>query len=107
VEHLYILESGFSRLRRQYDIESSQWLELLHIFNAVKDLYISRECAPRFAPALQELVGERVTEVLPALQTLFLEEPLSSGPVQETIRQFITARRLASHPIAVSLWERK
>ena len=100
-------ESGSSQLHWQDDIENSQWLELLHPFTAVKDLYISQEFTPRIAPALQELVGERVTEVLPALQTLFLEEPLPSGPVQETIGQFVAARQLAGHPIAVSRWERK
>jgi hypothetical protein len=38
-------EDRFSRLHWQDDIESSQWLELLHPFTAVKDLYISREFA--------------------------------------------------------------
>jgi len=48
-------------------------------------LYLSREFAPRFAPALQELVGERATEVLPALRSLFLElHPSRPGP-QESI----------------------
>ena len=109
VEHLYILKhrSSQSRLRWQDDIESSQWLELLHPFTAAKGLYISQEFAPRIAPALRELVGERATEVLPALQSLFLEETLPSEPVQETIGQFVSARQLASHPIAVSRWERE
>ena len=98
---------GLPRGRWQDDIESSQWLELLHPFTAVKGLYASREIAPRIAPAIQELVGERVMEVLPALRGIFLEEPFPSGPVQETIGQFVAARQLAGHPIAVSLWERK
>jgi hypothetical protein len=106
VEHLYIVEERFSRLNWQDDIESSQWLELFHPFIAVKGLYISREFAPHIAPALQEL-GGRVTEVLPALQSIFLEEPLPSGPVQEAIGQFVAARQRASHPITVSSWERK
>ena len=107
VEHLYILEERFPRLRWQDNIESSQWLELLLPFTAVKDLYISREFSWRIAPALQELVGERAIEVLPALRTLFVEETFPSGPVQEAIRQFVAARQLASHPISISLWERK
>jgi hypothetical protein len=109
VEHLYILKhrSSRSQLRWQDDIESSQWLELLHPFTAAKGLYISQEFAPRIAPALRELVGERATEVLPALQSLFLEETLPSEPVQNTIGQFVSARQLASHPIAVSRWERE
>ena len=103
LEHLYILEDGF--LDWQDDIENSQWLEVLHPFTIVKDFYISSTFIPRIAPALQELVGERVMEVLPALQTLFLEEPLPSGPVQDPIGQFVAARQLAGHPIVVSRWD--
>ena len=32
--------------------------------------YLAWEFVPRIAPALRELVGERVAEVLPALQAL-------------------------------------
>jgi hypothetical protein len=106
VEHLYI-QDGSWQPRWQDDIENSQWLELFHPFTGVRDLYISSEFTPRIAPALQELVGERATEVLPALQTVFLKEPLPSEPVQETIEKFVAARQLASQPIAVSRWERK
>ena len=107
VEQLYILEERFSRLRWLDDIESSQWLELLHPFSAMKDLYISSEFTPHIAPALQELAGERVTEALPALQSLFLEEPLPSTSVQEAIGQFAVARQLSSQPTTVFRWERK
>ena len=88
------------------DIESGQWVEFLHPFTAVKRLYTSSNSAPIIAPALQELVGETVTKVLPALQTLFLER-LPSKPVQEAIERFVSARQLSSHPIAVSRWTRK
>jgi hypothetical protein len=107
VEHLYIIEDRFPQLPWQDSIESSQWLELFHPFTAVKSLYISREFVPRIAPALRELVGERVTEALPALQTLFLQEPPPSGPVRESIGQFVAARQLAGHPVVDSRWERK
>jgi hypothetical protein len=107
VEKLYILESRIAELSWQVDIETSQWLELLRSFVAVKGFYLCKKFAPRIAPTLQELVGERVTEVLPTLQGLFLEELHPSGPVQERIDQFVAARQLASHPIAVSSWIRK
>ena len=106
VERLYILEGQNLRPSWQDDIESGQWMEVLHPISAVKDLYLSWEFAPRIAPTLQELVEGRVTEVLPALQTLFLEEALPLGPVQESIEKFVAARHLAGHPVAVSLWER-
>lgn len=105
VENLYILKFGFRDWH--HEIENCQWLELLYPFTAVKDVYIASEFTPRVAPVLQELVGERVREVLPSLQTLFFEETLPSGPAQKTIGQFVTARRLASHPVAVSCWKRK
>jgi hypothetical protein len=109
VEKLHIGESLFRLFLPQWqdDIESSQWLEVLNPFTAVKDLYISLEFTPRIAPALQELVGERTTEVLPILQRLFLEETLLSGPTPEAIGQFVAARQISSHPITISHWERK
>jgi hypothetical protein len=109
VEHLYILgdvyRARFLELGWRDNIENSQWLELLHPFTGVKGLYISEELVPHIAPALEELVGERVTEVLPALETLFLEETPPSGPVEEAIEKFVAARQLANNPIAVSFWE--
>jgi hypothetical protein len=105
VKHLYILEGTLSRTYWQ-DNEGSEWLEILRPFTAVKTLYISRRFVPHIVPALQGVTGERVTEVLPALQTLFLEEPIPSGPVQEAVEQFVAARQLSSHPIVVSHWER-
>jgi hypothetical protein len=68
-------------------------------FTAVKGLYISPEFTPRIAPTLQELVGERVTEVLPSLQTLFLKGTLPLRHVPVAIGQFV---ELASHPVSVS-----
>ena len=109
VEHLFILECEFARspLHWQDDVENNQWLELFQPFTAVKHLYISSEFTPRIVLFLQDLVEERVAEVLPALQNVFLEETLLSGPVQEAIGQFIGARQLAGHPVAISRWERK
>jgi hypothetical protein len=117
-----VLPSGFHSHRRtplhprgsifnwHDNIEDDQWLDLLHPFIAVKDLYISRELVPHVTPTLQELqvVGERVTEVLPALQSLFLEvPPWALSDSQERFGQFVAARQLSSHPIAVSRWERE
>jgi hypothetical protein len=92
------------------EITPSQWLELLHPFAAVRHLYLSRDMAPRIGLALQELVGSRTTETLPNLEVILLEGLESSGPVtpvQEDIRQFVASRQVTSHPIVVTLWERK
>lgn len=105
VECLYVQEGGYMSPRLQNDIENSQWLEVLHPFTAAEKLYLSKEFSQRIAPALQELVGGRTTEVLPALQSLSLENP-QSGIVQEAIGGFFDARQLSGHPISISSWER-
>jgi len=103
VEHLYIQHRDRDlELFCDDEMENSQWLELLHPFTSLKELYLSRENAPRIAAALQDLVGERATEVLPALQRVFIEEHHPSRPVQEAIDKFIAARQLSGHPVAVS-----
>ena len=102
VEHFYIKSCWWLSHWQQDLVENSHWLNLLRPFPTVKCLYISWEFVDRIAPALEELVGERVTEVLPALQTLFLERTNLSGPVQGAIEQFVAARQLASYPVAVS-----
>jgi hypothetical protein len=101
LEHLYVFEDVSRRPHWQDDLENHQWLELFHAFTTAKHLYLSPEFVPRIAPTLQELVGERVTEVLPNVQSIFLEDLEESG-VPEAMRQFIAARKLASRPIAIS-----
>ena len=83
-------------------VENRQWLELLRPFMAVKNLYLSDKSASCIAPALQELVEGRTTDVLPALQKIFLNWLDSSGSVQESIGQFVATRQAASHPIVIS-----
>ena len=108
VGRLSIRERSYSTLEWQDDIEDSQWLELLHPFTAVKDLYLSKEFAPRIAPYFQELVDGRTTEVLPALQNLFLGEihPSDSRPVKKAIGKFVAARQLSNHPVAIQVAKR-
>ena len=113
VKHLYILESrDYQEIMWENDsedwennIQNNQWLQLLHPFTTVKNFYISQRILPLIAPALQELVGERVTEALPALECLFLEGLRASGPVWDIIRPFISARQVSTHPIATSYWD--
>jgi hypothetical protein len=106
LERLYISDRGSTQQRWQDDIENLEWLELLRPFTAVKNLYLAEEYAPHIIPALQEVVGERVTEVLPALECLFLEKLYESGPVQEAIEQLVAVRQLSNHPILISFWNR-
>ena len=90
------------------EIEAIQWRELLHPFTAVKEVTLASEDLLRLvAPALQDLAGERATEVLPALQDLFLRtgDWGPSGPVKEAIEQFIAVRQLCGHPVTVNYWD--
>ena len=86
LEDLYIYENTHWRQHSQGNIESTLWLELLHPFTSVKNLYLSEYIMRRIVPALQELVGGRTTEVLPTPRKIFLEEVQQSGPVQEDIQ---------------------
>ncbi|KAH9955317.1 hypothetical protein BC827DRAFT_1379100 [Russula dissimulans] len=56
------------------DMENAQWLELLDLFAALKNLYLTNGIVQRFCQcgALQEPSGERATEVLPTLCNLFV-----------------------------------
>jgi hypothetical protein len=106
VEDLYI-EVQYSKLVWKNDaIENTLWLQLLRPFTAVKNLYLSREFAPRIAAVLREFVGDRITEVLPSLQKIFVGGFESLGPFQENIGHFVSARQLSDHPIAISVWEK-
>jgi hypothetical protein len=86
-------------------VENTLWLQLLLPYTAVKNLYLFEEFAPGIAAALQELVGARITEVLPSLQNIFVEGLEPSGPFQKNFGQFVAARQLSGHPIAISDWD--
>ena len=101
---LYIHEYPYSQPYWRDNIENRVWLGLLHPFTAVKNLYISEKFALRIGPALQELVEGRATEVLPALENIFLEGLESAGPVQEGIGQFVATRQVSGHPVTISSW---
>ena len=106
LEDLYIHENLRSPPDCQENVENTLWLELLHPFPAVKNLYLSEKFALLLSPALRELVGGITMDVLPNLQNMFLEGLRPSGPVQEGIVKFVAGRELSGHPITVSLWQR-
>ena len=54
------------------NVTDAQWLELLHPFNTVKDLRLSKTVAPHVAQALRGLPADQVMEVLPALEVVFI-----------------------------------
>ena len=106
LEDLYIHEHPYPQPVWEDNIDNALWLELLHPFTTVKNLFLSEKIAPHLVPALQELIGGRTTEVLPTLQNVYIEGLQRSGPVQEGVGKFVAARQLTSHPIVVSRWDR-
>ena len=99
LEHLEIFAD---KLYWGFSMENAQWLGLLLPFSSVKDLVLFDDLVNLIAPALKELTGERVSEVLPALQNLFLKGSYPSAPskyVQEAIEQFVIARQLSGQPV--------
>jgi F-box-like len=112
VKHLYVLENRAYEPAWETDlwdwetnVQNAQWLQLLQPFVAVRDFYISKKFVPLIAPALDELVGERITEALPALDCLFLDGLRVSGPIRDAIRSFVAARQISTHSIAASYWD--
>jgi hypothetical protein len=79
---------------QHHEVDNTHWMELLRPFTTVKDLVLDELVVLSVASFLQELVGERVTEILPVLQNIFLEGIHWSGPVPEGIAKFIIARKL-------------
>jgi hypothetical protein len=106
VEDLYLEYQYTGSVWEQYPIENTLWLQLLLPFTAVKNLYLFKEFAPGIAPALNELVGSRITELLPSLQNIFLERLQPWEPFHVNFAQFVAARQLSDHPITISVWDK-
>jgi hypothetical protein len=71
----------------------------LYPFANVKNLYLAEDVGLHTVTALQGLVGENVTQVLPALQSLFIKG------TREAAESFVAARQRFRSPIALHCWE--
>jgi len=96
-----ILSIHYPQHFRQFDIEHSQWVEFLYPFTNVKKLYLSEEIGLHTVTALQGLVGESVTQVLPALQSFSIEGLQPSGPMWGAAESFVAARQRFGCPITI------
>ena len=104
-EQLELHEFGIEE-EWQDEGDDSQWLQLLSPFVSVKSLYVPEGLGPFIAPALAALAGERVAEVLPKLNDLFLQGLGYSEFVEETIGSFIRMRQLQfGHPVLLRHWD--
>ena len=94
VEQLYIHSSGYLPSRLQDEIENMQWLEIFHPFSAVKKLFVCQEFAPCIGSTPQDRVSERVAGVLPALESLILEDAVEA-PLRRRLHEGATPKRRA------------
>lgn len=74
-------------------------------FTIILNLYLFKGCATGITATLWELIGGRITEVLPSLQNIFMEGLKPVGPLQKNIRRFIAKQELSSYPITISIWD--
>ena len=79
----------------------SQWLEILRPFSSVRSLRVSKKLEPLVAAALRELTGERTMEVLPALESISLDELESCASARDAEK---TASTRNQFPILILRW---
>ena len=92
VHNLYIYEE-FLPPRWEGEMDDIEWLALFRQFTALETLHISNQHTKHVAHTLNNVAVEMVSEILPALRLLFLEDE-PAGRVEK----FITARQLAGLP---------
>lgn len=92
VDRLYITSRYFEYEELSDEI---QWLEFLLPFTAVKALSVQYKLSPHVALALESLTEDWVTEILPALESLCLENRPATS-----IKEFLAARQGVGHPVS-------
>ena len=100
------INSSFTRLENlQVFMDNAEWLDLFHPFTAVRTLRLSGMQQSFLVSPLRWLTGERVTEVLPALQDLYFDKDSESEAgveyMQQCMELFSAARRHSGHPVRV------
>ena len=73
-----------------------EWLHLLHQFSTVQTLHLSQVLAGHVALALEGIPSETVAEVMPSLDSIYLE-----GQPASSIEKFIAARQRSGRPVTV------
>ncbi len=81
----------------QDDIDSIEWRAFLHLFTTVETLHISGRLAGQVARALEDVPAEMVTEVLPSLHLLLLDDDRRV----ESTDKFVSLRQLYGRPVTI------
>ncbi|KAH9045912.1 hypothetical protein EDB83DRAFT_2553832 [Lactarius deliciosus] len=82
-------------------IDRTEWLAFFRQLTTVEMLYIYGGLAAQAVRALEDVLGEMVTEVLPSLHSLWVHtsylEPVNLKPAE----QFLALRRLYGRPVTI------
>jgi len=96
VGHL-LIHAGEDHPGWQDDIDSIEWLAFLHLFTTVETLHVSGRLAGQVARALEDVPAEMVTEVLPSLHLLLLDDDRRV----ESTDKFISLRQVYGRPVTI------
>ncbi|KAH9976488.1 hypothetical protein BJV74DRAFT_862106 [Russula compacta] len=100
VEQLDLREGIHEEAWQRNGIDPMQWIELFDPFPGVQSLCVYDKLTRLVAHALRELTGERVTQVLPALRSLFFRATWPSpSSTREDIEAFVAARQHSSQSV--------
>jgi hypothetical protein len=84
------------------EINSTEWLTSLRIFTSLKVLHFHGILAWQFTRTLEDISGEAVTDMLPSLQSLLLEDDDGDGRwLVESTRQFASLRQFYGRPVTI------
>ncbi len=102
VNHLFIRGNNFY----DGDMDNAEWLPFLRLFPAVEELRLSGVAGAVIVSALEGTTEETVTEVLPALHLIWVDNEKEDcdelkGVGSVLLRQFLYLRQRSGHPVTV------
>ncbi len=103
VNHLFI---GGYDFYDDGDMDNAEWLPFLRLFPAVEALHLSGVVGAVVVSALKGTTEETVTEVLPALHLIWVDNEEEDcdelkGVGSVLLRQFLSLRQRSGHPVTV------
>jgi hypothetical protein len=99
INHDYLCDKDLPKEILPDDMDPTLWLKLFHSFCSVRKLIIiSTKLEPLIVAALQGLTGESAAEVLPSLESLFVNQLLPDQATQRGMESFVTARQTLGSP---------
>ena len=85
------------------DLDSIEWLLFFRLFPAVEKLHLSGDVVPCITSAFENITEEMLTEVMPTLRLLWLDEKIRTGDARavRSIERFLSLRQLSGRPVTV------